>query len=155
MYSRRRSMGAGHKKGAHYSAPIRGVRVQMAFRLSRLLLGTGFLGLLVLCGGPGPAVRAAQSEADARKTEAELQAVKSEIERVTRQVTEEQVERDKLSRELRSAEVSVGKAQEGLDGVRRGRAERASRRAALAAERRTREGDLDQNRSALAGQLRA
>ncbi|HWM70822.1 MAG TPA: peptidoglycan DD-metalloendopeptidase family protein [Steroidobacteraceae bacterium] len=148
-------MRAGRKKGAHYSVSITTVRVQMAFRLSRLLWGAGFLGLLVLCGGPGPAVRAAQSEADARKTEAELQAVKSEIERVTRQVTEEQVERDRLSRELRTAEISVGKAREGLDGVRRGRAERASKRAALASERRAREADLGQNRSGLAGQLRA
>jgi septal ring factor EnvC (AmiA/AmiB activator) len=111
--------------------------------------------LLALCGAPDLAVRAAQSEADARKTEAELQAVKSEIERVTRQVSEEQVERDRLSRELRSAEVSVGKAREGLDSVRRGRAERASKRATLAAERRAREADLVQNRGALAGQLRA
>jgi septal ring factor EnvC (AmiA/AmiB activator) len=148
-------MRAGLKKGAHYSAPMWLLRVQMAFRSRRLSCPAAALGLLVLSGGWGQEAPAVQPEADARKTEAELQAVKSEIERVTRQVSEEQVERDKLSRELRSAEVSVGKAREGLDGVRRGRAERASRRAALAAERRTREGDLDQNRSALAGQLRA
>jgi septal ring factor EnvC (AmiA/AmiB activator) len=123
--------------------------------LRRWLSGPGFLALLVLCGGPNPSLRAVQSETDTRKTEAELQAVKSEIDRVTRQVSEEQVERDRLSRELRSAEVSVGKAREGLDGVRRGRAERASKRSTLAAERRAREADLAQNRSALAGQLRA
>jgi murein hydrolase activator len=145
-------MDAGHKKGAHYSAPI---LIQRVFRLRRWLSGPGFLALLVLCGGPNLSLRAAQSETDARKTEAELQAVKSEIDRVTRQVSEEQVERDRLSRELRSAEVSVGKAREGLDGVRRGRAERASKRSTLAAERRAREADLAQNRSALAGQLRA
>jgi murein hydrolase activator len=127
----------------------------MAFRSRRLSYPAVALGLLVLSGGWGQEAPAVQPEADARKTEAELQAVKSEIERVTRQVSQEQVERDKLSRELRSAEVSVGKARQGLDGVRRGRAERASRRAALAAERRTREGDLNQNQSALAGQLRA
>ncbi len=121
----------------------------------RRLLGAGLLALLALCGRPQPAVPAAQSEADARKAEAQLQAVKSEIERVSRQVSEEQVARDRLSRELRSAEVSVGKAREGLDGVRRGRAERASKRATLAAERRAREADLAQNRGALAGQLRA
>jgi septal ring factor EnvC (AmiA/AmiB activator) len=131
------------------------LRVEMVFPPRRSLLGPGFLALLALCRGPDLAVPAVQSEADARKTEAELQAVKSEIERVTRQVSEEQVERDRLSRELRSAEVSVGKAREGLDGVRRGRAERASRRATLAAERRAREADLAQNRVALAGQLRA
>jgi septal ring factor EnvC (AmiA/AmiB activator) len=152
-------MRAGLKKGAHYSAPM-GLppgllRIWMALRNRRVLFGPGILTLLALSGGWQLAVPAAPPETDARKTEAELQAVKSEIERVTRQVSEEQVERDKLSRELRSAEVSVGKAREGLDEVRHGRAERASRRATLAAERRTREGDLNQNRSALAGQLRA
>ena len=131
------------------------MRSQMLFHLPRLLTGAGLLVLLALGAGPTPALAAVQPEADARKTEAELQAVKSEIERVSRQVSEEQVERDRLSRELRSAEVSVGKAREGLDGVRRGRAERASKRATLAAERRAREADLAQNRSALAGQLRA
>jgi murein hydrolase activator len=135
-------------------SPLR-IQIQMALRSPTPLLGPGLLALLALCGGPGLALPAAQPGADASKTEAQLQAVKSEIERVTRQVSEEQVERDRLSRELRTAEVSVGKAREGLDGVRRGRAERASRRATLAAQRRATEADLAQNRSALAGQLRA
>ena len=104
--------------------PLR-IQIQMALRCLEPLLGPGLLALLALCGTPGLALPAAQPGADASKTEAQLQAVKSEIERVTRQVSEEQVERDRLSRELRAAEVSVGKAREGLDGVRRGRAERA------------------------------
>src|SRR5712664_1191504 len=115
MYSRRRSMGAGLKKGAHYSAPMRLLRIQMALCNHRPPFGPGIVILLLLLGGWDLAVPAAAPEADTRKTEAELQAVKSEIDRVTRQVSEEQVERDKLSRELRSAEVSVGKAREGLD----------------------------------------
>ena len=131
------------------------MRSQMLFHVPRLLSGARLLVLLALSAGPAPALAAVQPEADARKTEAELQAVKSEIERVSRQVSAEQVERDRVSRELRSAEISVGRAREGLDGVRRGRAERASKRATLAAERRTREADLARNRSALAGQLRA
>ncbi|MBS0416392.1 MAG: peptidoglycan DD-metalloendopeptidase family protein [Proteobacteria bacterium] len=110
---------------------------------------------LVLSGLGGRTAPAATTGADARKTEAELQSVKSEIERVTRQVGEEQVQKDKLSKELRSAELSVGKAREGLDDVRRGRAERASKRAQLASQKRAREADLTQNRGALAGQLRA
>jgi len=121
----------------------------------RSLLGLGTLGLLICLGSSGLAVPAVQPEADARKTEAELQAVKAEIERVTRQVSEEQVERDKVSRELRAAEVSVGKAREGLDGVRRGRAECASKRSSLATQKRAKEADLLRNRGALAGQLRA
>ena len=109
----------------------------------------------MLCGADGQTARAAQPEADARKTEAELQAVKSEIERVTRQVSEEAVAKDRLSKELKNAELSVGKAREGLDGVRRSRAEQASKRSSLAAQKKAREADLAQNRGALAGQLRA
>lgn len=127
-------------------------RIQLLFRRS---LGPALLAAGVLCGLPGAAVPAEKPEADTRKTEAELQAVKSEIERVTRQVSDEQVEKDKLSKELRGAEMSVGRAREGLDSVRRGRAERASKRAQLAAQKRAREADLAQNRGALAGQLRA
>ena len=97
----------------------------------------------------------AHPEADARKAEEQLQAVKSEIERVTREVSASQVERDRLTRELRSAELSVGKARDNLADVRRERAEGAARRAALAAEKREREEQIDQNRAALAGQLRA
>jgi septal ring factor EnvC (AmiA/AmiB activator) len=117
--------------------------------------GPLLLAWIAFCVGPGPAVGAAQPEADARKTEAELQAVKSEIERVTRQVTEESVAKDRLSKELKNAELSVGKAREGLDEVRRSRAERASKRSSLATQKKAREADLVQNRSALAGQLRA
>jgi len=120
----------------------------------RITVALSFL-LLLAPVAPGRAVPPAQPETDARKAEAELQAVKTEIERVTHQVAEEQVERDKMSRELRGAEVSVAKAREGLDGVRRGRADYASKRSALAAQKRSRESDLAQNRGALAGQLRA
>jgi len=134
----------------------------MVIRHSRPLFGPVLLlGAVIFAGwglvAPGTSAFAAAQPgaADARKTEAELQAVKSEIERVTRQVSEEQVERDKISRELRSAEVSVGRAREGLDGVRRSRAERVAKRATLAAQKRAREADLAQSRSALAGQLRA
>jgi septal ring factor EnvC (AmiA/AmiB activator) len=112
-------------------------------------------GMLVALLGAGPATPATQPPGDARKTEAELQAVKGEIERITRQVSADQVERDRLTQELRSAELSVGKAREGLDDVKRRRTEQYAKRAALAADKRTREADLAENRSALAGQLRA
>ena len=49
--------------------------------LSRFLRRVMAAGVL-LCGLSGPAVPAVQPEGDARKTEAELQAVKSGIERV-------------------------------------------------------------------------
>lgn len=112
-----------------------------------VVLGCCAAGLVAAQGG--------HPEADARKTEAQLQAVKTEIERITRKVRDDQVERDRLTRELRAAELSVGKAREGLDEVRHDRAQTASRRAALAQDRRTRETDLAQNRGALEAQLRA
>jgi len=125
----------GAKKGAHYS-------------------GLALMVLWVLAAAPAPGAPQ-HPEADARKAEADLKEVKSEIERVTRQVSEEQVERDRLTRDLRTAELSVGKARLSLTDIRRERAERATRRAALTGEKNTRESELDANRDALAGQMRA
>jgi murein hydrolase activator len=105
---------------------------------------------LVLAAKP-----AARTESDAKKAESELQSVKSEIERITKEVSGEQVERDRLTKELRSAELSVGKARETLESVRHERAERASRRAALASEKRDAQASIAKGRVALAGQLRA
>jgi septal ring factor EnvC (AmiA/AmiB activator) len=139
----------GAKKGAHYSAP-------MPFGTSRARrVAAGALALMVLGNAPLPGAPAPHPEADARKAEAELQAVKSEIERITRQVSAEQVERDRLTNELRTSELSVGKLRDALSEVRRERAERAARRAALTAEQRVREAEVQHNRAALAGQLRA
>jgi murein hydrolase activator len=105
---------------------------------------------------PAPAQPApARPAADAQKTEAELQAVKSEIERISHQVSNDAVERSRLTKDLRTAELSVSKAREGLDGVRRQRVETSARRAALAAEKKQREEDLARERGSLAGQLRA
>jgi septal ring factor EnvC (AmiA/AmiB activator) len=101
------------------------------------------------------AVAATRTETDAQKAESALQSVKSEIDRITRQVSGEQVERDRLTRELRTAEMSVGKARESLETVRHERAERVARRAALAAEKRDAQAAIAKGRAALAGQLRA
>src|SRR6202047_3859023 len=139
----------GAKKGAHYSAPL-------PFGTSRARrVAAGALALMVLGNAPLPGAPAPHPEADARKAEAELQAVKSEIERITRQVSAEQVERDRLTNEVRTPDLSVGKLRDALSEVRRERAERAARRAALAAEQRVRQAEVQHNRAALAGQLRA
>ena len=135
----------GAKKGAHYSVPPRpGMR-----RLPGALLA--LLAASVAAAAPA----APHPESEAKKTEEQLQAVRSEIERITREVGAEQVERDRMTRELRAAELSVGKARELLADVRRERAEAAVRRTALAAEKRTRQAERAQNRAALAGQMRA
>jgi len=138
----------GAKKGAHYSAPL-------PFGTPAAPLAALALALMVLGSAPLPGAPPGHPETDARKAEAELQAVKSEIERITREVSGEQVERDRLTQELRTSELSVGKLREALSEVRRERAERAARRAALAAEQHVREAEVQHNRAALAGQLRA
>jgi septal ring factor EnvC (AmiA/AmiB activator) len=136
------------KKGAHYSAPVR-VSTRPGLRWLAGALCCALSGMAAPAGAP------ASPQADARKTEEQLQAVKSEIERVTREVSAEQVERDRLTRELKGAELSLGNARERLLEVRRQRAEGAARRATLATEKRTREEQLVQTRTALAGQMRA
>jgi murein hydrolase activator len=139
----------GAKKGAHYSAPPRG-GTRGAPAAAALLLA-----LALSLPGARAEAAPAHPQAEARKAEEQLQAVKSEIERITRQVSAEQVERDRLTSELKSTEVSAGKLREDLSGVRRERAERAGRRAALAAEKRTRESEVAHSRAALAGEMRA
>ncbi|HKT73319.1 MAG TPA: peptidoglycan DD-metalloendopeptidase family protein [Steroidobacteraceae bacterium] len=125
--------------------------VAASFAVKLLILGLSALAP----GGLPEEAAAADRSADARKTEAELQNIQSEIDRVTREINGEQEQRDRLTRELRSSEVSVGKAREGLDTIRRQRSERAAHRAVLAQQKRQREADLAQSRSELAGQLRA
>ncbi len=135
------------KKGAHYSVPRRSGAATAAI----LLLAAFFPG-----NGPArAAVGPPKPDADAQKTEAQLQAVRAEIERITREVSQSQVERDRLSKELRSAELSVGEARDAWLEVRRQRADGAARRAQLAAEEHSREKELADNRAALAGQMRA
>jgi septal ring factor EnvC (AmiA/AmiB activator) len=90
-----------------------------------------------------------------QKTASELKSIQAEIERVTRQVTAEQLERDRLTRELRAAESAVDAARAALEGVRHERALGAARRTQLDNERRARQGDLGHDREALAQQLRA
>src|SRR5262252_6537767 len=103
MNSSRRSMGPecglGAKKAAHYSAPRRAPRFFAPPRPGAPQAGTLRLAAaLALLAAAGP-----KPEAQAKKAEAELQAVKAEIERITRQVSAEQVERDRLTRDLKSA----------------------------------------------------
>jgi septal ring factor EnvC (AmiA/AmiB activator) len=92
---------------------------------------------------------------DAKKTEAELKALKSEIAKVSDQVRSDKAAKDRLARELRNAEMSVSEVRVSLDGLRNQRAENARKRAALAEDKRKRQADLASQRESLAGQLRA
>jgi murein hydrolase activator len=149
----------GAKKAAHYSLPLPCGRLApipvRRRRLTGLLPALLALGWLLAAPYPAVATPTPPQSPEARKAESDLEAVKSEIERMTREVSAEQVERDRMTRDLRSAEISVGKARQILSDVRRQRAEHAARRAALESEQHDREAELDRNRDALAGQLRA
>ena len=99
-----------------------------------------------------PAAGAAQ---DAKKTEADLKALKSEIDKVASQVRSDKAAKDRLARELRTTEMSVSEVRRSLDELREDRAEHARKRAALAEDKRRRQADLARERESLAGQLRA
>jgi septal ring factor EnvC (AmiA/AmiB activator) len=92
---------------------------------------------------------------DAKKTEAELKALKSEIEKVSSQVRSDKAAKDRLARELRTAEMSVSEVRRSLDDLRSQRTENARKRADLAEDKRKRQADLARQRDSLAGQLRA
>jgi murein hydrolase activator len=100
-------------------------------------------------------VAAAPAPTKRTQTEAELRAVKAEIARVRDKVSHDQIETDRVARELRAAEVSAAEARDSLEHVRSERAVRAQRRAQLASERRMREARIAAEQAALAAQLRA
>ncbi len=113
------------------------------------------LAAALLCVLPpvAPARHAATGKRTA--TEAQLKAVQAEIARIQAKATRGQVETDKLTRMLRSAELSIGGARQVLDDLRGERADRARRRAQLAAQKRERETQIAAERVTLAGELRA
>ncbi len=105
--------------------------------------------LLLLIHGAG-----AQEQSPA-KAEAELKAVRSQIDKVRAELQKDAGRRDKLTREIEETEKTVSSARGELERLRRERAEHAARRAELAARRRAEEASLARDREALAGQIRA
>jgi septal ring factor EnvC (AmiA/AmiB activator) len=117
------------------------------------LIASTALYLLAAPAHAGPAPP--RSHADASQARAQLEALRHQIARISRQVSRGQAERDRLTRQLKATEESVGAAQAALDGLRQQRRASAAQRSQLEAQRRQREADLAGNRQALAGQLRA
>lgn len=99
------------------------------------------------------APRAPAAAASADQTQAQLRALKERIERVSRDVGRDAVEKDRLARNLRSAELAVAGAQSDLDALRTQEAEHSTQRAQLAAERERINASLEQERASLATQL--
>jgi murein hydrolase activator len=89
------------------------------------------------------------------QAEAELKAVKAQMEKVRADMERDAGKRDKLARELEESEKTVSGARVELDRLRRERATHTSRRAELAGQQRDEEAALAKDREALAGQIRA
>jgi septal ring factor EnvC (AmiA/AmiB activator) len=93
--------------------------------------------------------------ASAGQTQEQLRALQERIERVSREVGRDAVERDRLAHNLRDAEVAVAATRADLEGVLAQESAHSARRAALAAERAQVSASLGRERAGLASQLRA
>jgi septal ring factor EnvC (AmiA/AmiB activator) len=95
-----------------------------------------------------------QAASSSRQTERELQSIKERIDKVSGELSRDAVEKDRLARNLRAAELSVGEARQQLARVQAEQAERAAQREQLAAQRDREQQLLVGERSSLASQLR-
>jgi septal ring factor EnvC (AmiA/AmiB activator) len=112
--------------------------------------------LALLAAGPGgmPTSAWAQAKSAAQK-EAELRKVNSRIEKVRKSVNADIEKRDKLSVELRDAELGVRDARRKLEEIRAQRIASEAHLKELEKEQAKLKRDLDGERGALAGELRA
>jgi septal ring factor EnvC (AmiA/AmiB activator) len=94
-------------------------------------------------------------ESNPAKAEAELKAVRSQIDKVRAEMERDAGRRDKLAREIEESEKTVSSARGELEKLRKERAAHTARRAELAEQRRNQEAALARDRAALAGQIRA
>ena len=117
------------------------------------------MALLVLCavvlGLSAPRTVSAQGKATPTQKEAELRKVNSKIEKVRKSVNADIEKRDRLSVQLRDAELGVQEARKRLDTVRAERIASEGRLRELELERAKLDKDLAGERGALAGELRA
>jgi septal ring factor EnvC (AmiA/AmiB activator) len=113
-------------------------------------------GLLVLALGLGTPEAWAQSgrQPTPAQKEAELKKVNARIEKVRKAVNEDIEKRDKLSTQLRDAELGVQGARRKLEETRAQRIASESRLEDLEREQASREKELAAERGALAGELR-
>ena len=129
------------------SAPSRPLRLR--WWLPAVLL------LVAVAGGPGAADAQNERKATPAQKEAELKKVKSRIERVRKNVNQDIEKRDRLSVQLRDAELGVQQARRGLEALRAERIASESRLQELEREQAERDRELAAERGALAGELRA
>jgi septal ring factor EnvC (AmiA/AmiB activator) len=120
-------------------------------------LALALLVAFIALGGAPQAV--AQTDRRAAPTqkqkEAELKRVNARIERVRKSVNSDLQKRDKLSAQLRDAELGVQEARRQLEAARAQRVASEARLKDLEREHARREAELGAERGALAGELRA
>jgi septal ring factor EnvC (AmiA/AmiB activator) len=118
-----------------------------------VVLCAALTGALLWLGAP--VATAAQKQATPAQKEAELRKVNDRIEKIQKSVNADIEKRDRLSAELRGAELGVQSARKTLDEVRAQRLAAEGRLRELEAEEAKLESDLAAERGALAGELRA
>jgi septal ring factor EnvC (AmiA/AmiB activator) len=125
-------------------------------RPRRLGILAALAGLMALAAGPGMPEAWAQSgrQPTPAQKEAELKKVNARIEKVRKAVNEDIEKRDKLSAQLRDAELGVQGARRKLEETRALRIASESRLEDLEREQASREKELAAERGALAGELR-
>jgi len=118
--------------------------------------GRALCGLLVLWPFlVFPGGTTAAEEPDPARAEADLKAIRTQIDKVRADLERDAGRRDKLAREIEESEQTVSGARGALEKLKRERAVHTARRAELAAQRRAEESALNDRRAALAGQIRA
>ena len=118
--------------------------------LRRAIYGPLLL-VFALAGATAPAA----DDPNPAKAEAELKAVRSQIDRVRAEMERDAGRHDQLAREIEESEQTVAGARSALEKIKRERAVHTARRAELAEQRRGEEAVLVEHRAALAGQIRA
>jgi septal ring factor EnvC (AmiA/AmiB activator) len=137
----------------HSERPAAGM--PCARRGARLALAM-LVAFAVLGGTPEAHAQADRRAAPTQKQkEAELKRVNARIERVRKSVNADMEKRDRLSAQLRDAELAVQQARRELEEARAQRVASEARLKDLEREQARREGELGAERGALAGELRA
>ncbi|MGH8150682.1 MAG: murein hydrolase activator EnvC family protein [Steroidobacteraceae bacterium] len=120
-----------------------------ARRLTALTAGAALILLAFL-----PAIGGARTPGRER-TEAQLKTVRAAIAQAHAKASQDQAERQRLTRELRTAELSESTARTALDQLQKELARRGAERTELAARKRQRQAQIAAERTELAGELRA
>jgi len=134
-------------------SPRPAARKSLARRCAGLALAL-LVALASVAGAPQAGAAQAERKATPKQKEAELKRVNSRIEQVRKSVNRDLEKRDRLSAELRDAELGIQGARKQLEELRAQRIASEARLRELEREQARREGDLVAERGALAGELR-